>query len=761
MCIRDSDITERKRLEEILKKEQQELKLIIDSSPIIVFYKDKKGKFIRVNKTFAEALKLPEEEFVGKTVFDLYSAKIAQGMTNDDQEVINSGHPKLNIIEQYESAGVIRWAQTDKIPICDKNGIPLGLLGFAQDITERKQAEEALHRSEENFRHSFDDSPLGVRIVTAAGETIYANRAILDICGYDSIEELRTTPVKKRYTPQSYAEFQIRKEKRQEGEYGPSEYEISIVRKGGEVRQLQVFRKQILWNGERQFQVIYQDITERKRTQEELHIALEKYRVLFDAFPLGISITDTAGQIIETNREAERLLGISREEQTSRNYAGPEWQIIRMDGTPMPVHEYASVRAMKENRLVKNVEMGIVKEDQETTWINVAAAPIPLENFGVAITYGDISERKHAEEALRQSEKRYRSLFENMLEGFAYCRMIFAEGQPQDLLYLGVNKAFEKLTGLKNVVGKKVSEVIPSIRESDEGLLEIYGRVALTGKPEKFERYVKAMKMWLSMSVYSPAKGYFVAVFDNITEQKLLEEELRTSRLQLRALYRRLQQIREEERLMIAREIHDEMGGGLTGLKMDLSWMLRKMSDADLDKERANLMDKIHTANALIDQMIRVVRRISTDLRPSILDDLGLIAALEWQLSEFTNRTEISHEFTTTFEYVNMGEDTAVAVFRIFQEALTNVVRHSRATKVAVVLRESERSLFGDESLVLEIRDNGRGITQEEILNPESLGLLGMKERVLTFGGEISICGEPGGGTTLILKIPIIQGEPS
>jgi signal transduction histidine kinase len=172
-------------------------------------------------------------------------------------------------------------------------------------------------------------------------------------------------------------------------------------------------------------------------------------------------------------------------------------------------------------------------------------------------------------------------------------------------------------------------------------------------------------------------------------------------------------------------------------------------------------MDKIHTANALIDHMIQVVRRVSAHLRPSVLDDLGLIAALEWQLSEFTSRTEIPHEFTTTFGYVNMEEDTAIAVFRIFQEALTNVARYSDATKVIVLLREGERSLFGDESFVLEIRDNGRGITQEEILNPESLGLLGMKERVLAFGGELSIHGEPGGGTVLILQIPRKQGEAS
>ena len=203
------------------------------------------------------------------------------------------------------------------------------------------------------------------------------------------------------------------------------------------------------------------------------------------------------------------------------------------------------------------------------------------------------------------------------------------------------------------------------------------------------------------------------------------------------------------------------MGGGLTGLKMDLSWLLRKMSNADSGKERVALMDKIHTSNVLIDHMIHIVRRISADLRPPILDDLGLIAALEWQLSEFTNRTEIPHEFTTTFERVNMEEDTAIAVFRIFQEALTNVARYSGATKVIVLLREGERSLFGDESFILEIRDNGRGITEEEILNPESLGLLGMKERVLAFGGELSIRGESGGGTVLVLKIPRKQGEAS
>ena len=146
----------------------------------------------------------------------------------------------------------------------------------------------------------------------------------------------------------------------------------------------------------------------------------------------------------------------------------------------------------------------------------------------------DVTERKRAEQAVRESETQYRSLFDNMLEGFAYCRMIFDDGRPLDFVYLDVNAAFERLTGLKDVIGKKVTEVIPGIRESNRELLEAYGRVALTGNPEKLEAYVEPLGIWFSVSVYSPEKGHFIAVFDNITERKRAEQALQESKERFR-----------------------------------------------------------------------------------------------------------------------------------------------------------------------------------------------------------------------------------
>jgi len=227
-------------------------------------------------------------------------------------------------------------------------------------------------------------------------------------------------------------------------------------------------------------------------------------------------------------------------------------------------------------------------------------------------------------------------------------------------------------------------------------------------------------------------------------ERRRAEEQLRNSHQQLRALTKYLQYVREEERTRISREVHDELGQALTGLKMDLAWV-----SGHLPRNDRLVQPKIKAMSSGIDATINTVRRISTELRPGILDSLGLVAAIEWQASEFQTRTGITCVATTTVNETLWDQDFTTAFFRIFQETLTNIIRHAKATRVDVHLGAE------GEDLVLTVKDNGRGITQAEATNTRSIGLIGMRERAALVGGEIALEGAPGQGTTVTVRIPL------
>lgn len=229
----------------------------------------------------------------------------------------------------------------------------------------------------------------------------------------------------------------------------------------------------------------------------------------------------------------------------------------------------------------------------------------------------------------------------------------------------------------------------------------------------------------------------------DITAQKQIEARLRQSHEQLRALSAHLQSVREQERTRIAREIHDELGQVLAGLKMDATWLYNNLPGNV--KARARLQ----TMLTLIDSTVQTVRQLITDLRPGILDDLGLAAAVEWQLQEFQAHTGLQCELTALVEDIDLAPDGATAVFRIFQETLTNIVRHAQATQVKVQLGADAGWLW------LQVQDDGRGITEAELSGSKSFGLLGMRERVALLDGSISIDGAPGQGTTVLVKVPL------
>lgn len=247
------------------------------------------------------------------------------------------------------------------------------------------------------------------------------------------------------------------------------------------------------------------------------------------------------------------------------------------------------------------------------------------------------------------------------------------------------------------------------------------------------------------LSRLMPAVNRALAEAARRGEHKRAAEELRQSHEQLRALSTYLQRVREEERTRIAREVHDELGQALTSCKLDLAWIASK-----LPRDLKPLQEKARALTEHIDATIQTVRRIATELRPGVLDHLGLVAALEWQANEFQNRTGIRCDVQSNLREVLLDQNLSTTLFRIFQETLTNIIRHAGATQVDVNLRQVDRAVRMD------VRDNGRGITREDINNTTSMGILGMRERAMLLGGTFRIGrSHQGKGTAVSVTIPL------
>jgi len=246
------------------------------------------------------------------------------------------------------------------------------------------------------------------------------------------------------------------------------------------------------------------------------------------------------------------------------------------------------------------------------------------------------------------------------------------------------------------------------------------------------------------ISVFVELHNKNAVLTQEITERKRAEEQLKKSEENLRSLAARLQLVREEERVRISREIHDELGQALTGLKMEVSEVMKR-----LPQDQRNLAGKVEPALSLIDDIIHVVRKIASGLRPTVLDELGLPAAIEWQTKEFRKRTGIRCEISMPGEVPVLDQERSIAAFRIFQELLTNVARHANATRVDIEM------YFESGTLILSVNDNGKGVAEASVRSPKSLGLLGIRERILPFGGRMEIAGSRNKGTRAKVSIPL------
>lgn len=389
-------------------------------------------------------------------------------------------------------------------------------------------------------------------------------------------------------------------------------------------------------------------------------------------------------------------------------------------------------------------EDSYIAADGSTGWLQWESLPWRKgdgEIGGLILFTQVITARKRAEEALRASEERFAKIFH--LSPFRMGILRIRDG-----IVLEVNDAWTRGTGFsrEETINQSIFKFAATM---DQRVVERIRQVLKTPKPllnleVRFESKDGREVIANTSAVMFDLDGEpcYLWVADDITERKHAEEALR-------ALSARLHSAREEEGRRIAREIHDELGGILTGLKWDLEKIDNSLNNSRDDSQLSEIHKRLSSMTSMIETTINTVRRIASELRPGVLDDLGLVAAIEWQLEQFQVRSGLKCHWTNNAGNVELTRERATAVFRILQEILTNVLRHAQATNLYVKLGRNKHCLE------LEVKDDGVGITVSQRMNTRSLGLLGMKERALLVGGEVRITGKERGGTTVLVRVPL------
>jgi len=614
------DITDRKLAEEALKQANYELEKLHNNLDTAVFSVDMiHNKMIYVSKAHQTVFGHSEAEFFKNP--QLWYEIIVP----EDKPIVDAGYPVLlsgkNLRHEYRIThpnGQIRWIEAKMNPSLNENGKLIRIDGVASDITQRKRIEVEFLESEVNFRRSISESPVGIRIVTIDGKTIYTNKAFLDIYEFNSLDEFASMPAKYRYTSESYAQHQERKKKRKSG-HDVFNYEISIIGKNGEIRHVKVSRKEVLWNGVKHFQVINLNITEQRNAEEQLR----KLSKAVEQSPNAICITNTDAIIEYVNPRTIELTGFAIDELINVNTR------IFSSGEKLK-EEYTQLWQTIKSGNVWSGEFHNKKKNGELYWESTTISPI----------------------------------FDNQ------------------------------------------------------------GRIT-----------------------------HFLAIKEDVTERKRVEIALNRSEEQLRKFASHLQNVREEEKIALAREIHDDLGQILVALKIDTGLLKQKYIKATPVISSEDIVNQFNQLGKMIDNTIQTARRIMNGLRPEQLEILGFVGAAKAYLQQFEERHQLSCEFLCDAADLELNSQQALALFRILQEALNNIVKHAKASSVKIQLD------YDVETLIMKIDDNGVGFDKNNSGRQDSYGMIGMKERVILLEGELDITSEVGQGTSVRVEMPYINKQ--
>lgn len=476
-------------------------------------------------------------------------------------------------------------------------------------------------------------------------------------------------------------------------------------------------------------------ITEYEEVLRDRDIEEGFYSALENIVRAGIYIVQD-GKFRFANHYASKFLGYAREDIIGQNSI----DFVHPDDREMVI---ANAREMLAGRRHSSYEFRSIAEDGSIHWIEEIVRPTQYE--GRKAVLGNIMEVTERVES-RKKQKELETLEASILAAIPHAviglkdrRIIFANDGVQSVF--GWNE--EELRG-------KSTRILYRTEEDYEKMAGLYSRLkrqktVLTEFPCRrkdgtdIECMVSASRIGESLK-----EKDIVITYEDITERERAKNELERSREQLRNLYANLQSVREKERTNIARELHDELGQLLTALNTDLIMLQRKIPESEVA-----LVKKTDAMVKLVDMTMNTLKRIYMDLRPGMLDHLGLIDAIRWQMEEFRKRSAIECTIITEPDEIDLDAELSTTIFRIFQETLTNILRHAEATKVHVRIRKRKKTID------LVVRDNGKGIREEALTKTDSFGLLGIRERAIALGGTAEISGEKGKGTTVNVRIPL------
>jgi PAS domain S-box-containing protein len=734
------DITERKHAENALRESEGKYRSLVESSDDSIYLVDRASTYLFMNRRHLSRLGLKRSQVVGRTYGEFHSAEETKDFAQRVKEVFKTGKA---LSYEYRSQRDNRYFIRTLSPISSPEDNTLAVITvISKDITQLKRAEEELRRREQEISMIADNVPALVAYVDADRCYRFVNQHYEEWFGFPRKEiigkrcsevlgEAAYALIKDRFEA-ALAGHRVRFEEALPYAHGGTRWVFADYVPDAD--------DQGKVNG---FFALVTDITGRKQAEELLQRERDTFFSILQKAPYGAVLMDKDGKTILLNKEFTTITGYTHEDVPTLKdwlhlaYPAKEYRAMVINTLKTDVERVYDNKIF-QNKFHKAFFQTFKVTCKDGTIKEIEFRPTALEDGGTIVMIADITERKRIHELLETAVSEWRTTFDAISD--AVCLL-----DPKGIIKR-CNNAMIKMMGksFSEVINRTCWEVVYGV----ETMPERCPFASMLATHARQSEVILRDNQWLNISVDplldemgSLIGGVHIA--SDITERMRADEELQSSREQLRNLTIYLESVREQERTNIAREIHDELAQALTALKMDLSWLYNK-----LQRDQIPLIEKTRSMSGLIDDTIRTVKRISAELRPGVLDDLGLVAAIEWQAEEFQNRTGINCCVNVDPEDLTLDQDRSTAIFRIFQETLTNIARHARATKVTVDLMNKTASLK------LRVIDNGVGISEGQILDSKSFGLIGMRERVHLWGGRVIIKGNRGRGTTVEVDLP-------